>query len=51
MLATYVGVFFGGHSIFIHIISIAVAIAILMPVRQKIERAIERFFAKKTVEF
>jgi hypothetical protein len=51
MLATYVGGIFGEHSIFIHIISIAVVIAVLMPVRQKIERAIERFFAKKTVEF
>ncbi|HEY79008.1 MAG TPA: hypothetical protein G4O09_07845 [Dehalococcoidia bacterium] len=51
LLASYVGEFFGEHSIFIHMISIAVAIAILMPVRQKIERAIERLFAKKTVEF
>jgi hypothetical protein len=51
LLATYVMGFFGGHSIFIHIISIAVVIAILMPIRQKIERAIERFFAQKTVEF
>jgi hypothetical protein len=51
MLATYVGEFFGEHSVFIHIISIAVVIAILMPVRQKIERAIERFFAQKKVEF
>jgi hypothetical protein len=51
LLATYVGGIFGEHSIFIHIISIAVVIAILMPVRQKLERAIERFFAKKTVEF
>jgi len=51
MLATYVGGIFGEHSIFIHIISIAVVIAVLMPVRHKLERAIERFFAKKTVEF
>jgi hypothetical protein len=51
MLATYVGGIFGEHSIFIHIISIAVVIAVLIPVRQKLERAIERFFAKKTVEF
>ena len=51
LLATYVGEFFGGHSIFIHIISIAVVIAILMPIRQKVERAIERFFAQKKVEF
>jgi hypothetical protein len=51
MLATYVGEFFGEHSIFIHLISIAVVIAILMPIKNRIERAIERFFAKKTVEF
>jgi hypothetical protein len=51
MLATYVGQFFGGHSIFIHLISIAVVIAILMPIRQKIERAIEGFFARKKLEF
>jgi hypothetical protein len=51
LLATYVGEFFGEHSIFIHIISIAVVIAILMPIRQRVERAIERFFAKKKVEF
>jgi hypothetical protein len=51
LLATYVGEFFGEHSIFIHIISIAVVIAILMPIRQRIERAIERFFERKKVEF
>jgi hypothetical protein len=51
MLATYVGKFFGEHSFFIHIISIVVVIAILMPVRQKVERRIERFFEKKKVEF
>jgi hypothetical protein len=51
LLASYVGEFFGEHSIFIHIISIAVVIAVLMPIRQKIERAIERLFAKKKVEF
>jgi hypothetical protein len=51
MLATYVGETFGEHSIFIHLISIAVVIAILMPIRQKIERAIEGFFARKQVEF
>jgi hypothetical protein len=51
MLATYVGEFFGGHSVFIHIISIAVVIAIIMPIRQKIEHAIGRFFERKKVEF
>jgi hypothetical protein len=51
LLATYVMEFFGGHSIFIHIISIAVVIAILMPIRNKVERGIERLFSQKKVEF
>jgi hypothetical protein len=51
MLATYVGEKFGEHSIFIHIISVAVVIAILMPIRHKLERAIEDFFARKKVDF
>jgi hypothetical protein len=51
MLATYVGGIFGEHSIFIHIISVAVVIAILMPIRQRLERAIEGFFARKKLEF
>jgi hypothetical protein len=51
VLATYVGEFFGEHSILIHLVSVAVVIAVLMPVRQRIERAIEHFFARKKVEF
>ena len=51
MLATYVGEIFAEHSIFIHLISIAVVIAVLMPVRQRVERAIEGIFARKKVEF
>jgi hypothetical protein len=51
MLATYVGELLREHSVLIHLISIAVVIAILMPVRQRLERTIERFFAKKKVEF
>jgi hypothetical protein len=51
MLATYVMGFFGGHSIIIHIISVAVVVAIIMPIRSKVERAIERLFAQKKVEF
>jgi hypothetical protein len=51
LLVTYVGKFFGEHSFFIHIISIVVVIAILLPVRQRIERRIERFFEKKKMEF
>jgi hypothetical protein len=51
MLATYVGQIFGEHSTYIHLISIAVVVGVVMPVRQRVERGIERFFAKKTLEF
>lgn len=51
LLATYVGNKFGEQSIYIHIISIAVVIGVVMPIRKKVEGAIERFFAKKSVEF
>lgn len=50
LLATYVGEIFGEQT-YIHIISVAVVIGVVMPVRKKVERAIERFFEKKKVEF
>jgi hypothetical protein len=51
LLATYVGQMFGEHSFYIHLISVAAVVGVLMPVRQKVERGIERFFARRTVEF
>jgi CDP-diglyceride synthetase len=51
LLATYVGNFFGEQSIYIHLISVGAVIGIVMPVRKKVEGTIERFFAKKRVEF
>ena len=51
LLATYVGEFFGEQSFYIHLISVAAVIGIVMPVRKRVESAIDRFFSKKTVEF
>jgi hypothetical protein len=51
ILATYVGNKFGEQSIYIHVISIAAVIGVVMPLRKKVEGTIERFFAKKSVEF
>ena len=51
LLATYVGDLFGEHSFYIHIISIGAVIGIVMPFKKRVERGIERFFAKKKVEF
>jgi hypothetical protein len=50
-LAKYVGDFFGEKSVYIHFISVALVVGILLPVRQKLERGIERFFARKRLEF
>jgi len=51
VLITYVGETFGEQSNMIHIISIAIGIAVLMPVKNRLERAIERYFAYKKLEF
>jgi hypothetical protein len=51
LLATYVGELFGGESTYIHIISVALVIGVVMPVRKRVEGTIERFFSKKKVEF
>ena len=51
LLATYVGQIFGEHSFYIHLISVAAVVGVLMPVRQRVERGIERFFTRRTVEF
>ena len=51
LLATYVGNIFGEQSIYMHLISIAAVIGVVMPLRKKVEGTIERFFAKKRVEF
>ena len=50
LLATYVGNIFG-EQIYIHLISIAAVIGVVMPVRKRVESTIERFFARKKVEF
>jgi hypothetical protein len=51
MLVTYLGRFLGEHSQVTHLLSIAFAIAVLMPVKHRLERGIEGFFAKRQLEF
>ncbi len=51
VLITYFGKLIGGHSEIVHLISIAVGIAILMPFKHRIEHATERYFAQKKLEF
>jgi hypothetical protein len=51
VLITYFGKLIGAHSELIHLFSIAVGIAILMPLKHRIEHAIEKYFAQKKLEF
>ena len=51
LLSKYLGDLLGEQPIYIHLISIAVVVGILMPVRQKLDRAIDRFFSRKKLEF
>lgn len=51
MLATYVGEFLGEESFLIHLISIAVVIAVLMPVKHWLEKFLENYFSKRQFEF
>lgn len=50
-LITYVGEIFKEYSSAAHFISIAIGIAALLPVKSRIERAVEGYFAHKTLEF
>ena len=51
ILSKYLEDLLGEQPIYVHLISIAVVVGVLMPVRQRLERAINGFFATKKVEF
>jgi hypothetical protein len=51
LLSKYLGDLLGEQPIYIHLISIAAVVGILMPVRQRLERGIGGVFAKKKLEF
>jgi len=50
-LSKYLGDLLGEQPIYVHLISIALVVGILLPVRSRFERTIEHFFAKKKIEF
>jgi hypothetical protein len=49
LLITYLGDLIGGHSQWIHLISIALGILVLMPIKHRVEGYVERYFADKQV--
>jgi hypothetical protein len=51
MLVTFVGEKLGEESTWLHMISIAVGIAVLMPVKNRIEKGVERYFIHRKLEF
>jgi hypothetical protein len=51
VLITYLGELIGGHSQWIHFVSIAIGILVMMPIKHRIENSVERFFADRIIEF
>jgi hypothetical protein len=51
IFVTYIGETIGEHSNLVHFISIGVGIAVLMPVKNRLERAMDGYFAHKKLEF
>jgi hypothetical protein len=50
-LVTFIGEKVGENSAVLHIIAVAVGIAVLMPVKNRIERGVEGYFAHRKLEF
>jgi hypothetical protein len=51
LLVTFVGEKIGEESTWLHMISIAIGIAILMPVKNRIEKGVEGYFSHRKLEF
>jgi hypothetical protein len=51
LLSKYLGDLLGEQPIYVHLISIAIVVGVLMPVRRRLERRIEGFFVQKKIEF
>ncbi len=50
VLATYVAEFIGEESQFLHLISVALVIALAMPLKHQVERGVETVFARRMVQ-
>ena len=51
ILITYFGKLMGGHSEIIDLVSIAIGIVALMPIKRRVEHGIDQYFAQRIVEF
>jgi hypothetical protein len=51
ILVTFIGERVGENSTVLHLTSIAIGIAVLMPVKNRLERGVEKYFAQKKLVF
>ncbi len=51
LLTTYFSEIVSGHSTILHLFSVAVAIAVLMPVKHRLEKRVGSYFANKQLQF
>jgi hypothetical protein len=51
LLTTYFSELVSGHSTVMHLISIAFAIALLMPVKHRLEKGVEEYFERRQLQF
>ena len=51
LLTTYFSELVSGHSTVMHLITIAVAIAVLMPVKHRLEKGVEKYFERRKLQF
>ncbi len=51
ILVTFVGERIGENSYALHLVAVAISIAVLMPLKNRIERAVERYFAHRKLQF
>jgi hypothetical protein len=51
ILVTFIGERVGENSALLHLVAVAVGIAVLMPLKNRIEKGIEHYFARRTLQF
>ncbi len=51
LLVTFIGERVGESSAALHLVSIAIGIAVLMPVKSRLEKAVEGYFAQRRLQF
>jgi CDP-diglyceride synthetase len=51
ILVTYVGEKVGEDSVILHLIAVGIGIAVLMPVKSRLEKGVEGYFAHRKLEF